>query len=87
LGELNIVPSALQYALGTFSVVYTSKKPKQLYSFHAGLGKSMIMGIAGSFALTNCNVPTVHFVFPNKHLMERDQKEFNALWATLVPPK
>jgi hypothetical protein len=76
LKEIDIVPSALQYALAAFSVIYTTKKPKQVYSFHAGLGKSLIMSLAGLYAIQQCQVPTVHFVFPNTHLMERDKQEF-----------
>jgi hypothetical protein len=49
----------------------------------SGQGKSRITATAAAIALTLDMFTKVHLVFENKHLMERDQQDFEDYWILL----
>jgi hypothetical protein len=49
----------------------------------SGQGKARIMATAAAIAFISKLVTKVHFVFPDKHLMERDREEFKFYWLLL----
>jgi hypothetical protein len=47
----------------------------------SGEGKSRIMAFSALIGLETGMFKKVHMVFNNKHLMERDRKDFEDLWS------
>ena len=66
----------MQESIAIFAIASLHKRPKQLWQIVAGQGKSRIIATAGLHALAETKTSDVHFVFPSKHLMERDKKLF-----------
>lgn len=64
--------------MGKFAICILPKNKKQLYSLHAGTGKSRIQATIALYALLANTAEKVHFVFPNDHLMNRDQRLYKA---------
>ena len=69
-------PDNMQHSIAVFAVASLHRRPKQLWTIYGGQGKSRIIAAAAMHALNEEKVENVHFVFPTKHLMKRDEKAF-----------
>lgn len=69
-------PDNMQWAIGAFAVASVHRKPKQVWQIFAGQGKSRIIAAAATYALTEKDVPNVHFVYPTAHLKVRDKGSY-----------
>jgi hypothetical protein len=74
----NLQRAVAQYALG---ILGTTKRV--LVSSHAGSGKSRMQAALVLMTLLTEFSPSVHVVFPDEHLMNRDKVDFEALWALI----
>ena len=69
-------PDNMQHSIAVFAVASLHRRPKQLWTIYGGQGKSRIIAAAAMHALNEEKVENVHFVFPSRHLMKRDEKAF-----------
>jgi|LauGreDrversion4_2_1035121.scaffolds.fasta_scaffold22780_1 hypothetical protein len=60
-----------------------SRKQRQLWCVPWGQGKSRISATLAAIALMTGIVGVVYIVHDNKHLVERDQKDFQVYWTLL----
>lgn len=83
LNEAENKPNSRQQAFAQFVVGKLYSTQRQLCVVPSGQGKSRITATAAAIALTLDMFSKVHLVFENKHLMERDQQDFEDYWILL----
>ena len=69
-----------QLGLAHYVIGGSRKFQKQLWCVPSGDGKSRIMVFAALLGLKTGMFKMIHFVYANKHLMERDKADFEDLW-------
>ena len=69
-----------QLGLAHYSIGASRRVERQLWCVPSGDGKSRIMVFAALLGLKTGMFKMIHFVYANKHLMERDKADFEDLW-------
>ena len=69
-----------QLGLAHYIIGASRKVQRQLWCVPSGDGKSRIMAFACLLGLKTGMFKKVHFIYANKHLMERDKADFEDLW-------
>ena len=78
--QVRCPPNALQEAVATYVMSLLTRSPRQMWQLRGGIGKSRGIAYRGLIGLLSLGLPRVHFVLPNKMLMQRELQEFGDYW-------
>jgi hypothetical protein len=76
-------PNKRQFALAQYCIGQMFRNQRQIWCVPWGQGKSRISAALAAIALMTGIVGIIYIVHENKHLMERDQKDFQVYWTLL----